>query len=97
VYRLDGHLVGISVIDVLPRCVSSVYFIWDPDWAWASLGKLSALREVAMAREMAEAGADGMGWLYMGERDDLPVLSAVFVRAFAGKRRGLEVGGWRSG
>ncbi|GFZ47726.1 hypothetical protein JCM24511_05473 [Saitozyma sp. JCM 24511] len=65
-YRVDGHLVGISVIDVLPHCVSSVYFIWDPDWAWASLGKLSALREVSMAREMAEAGAEGMGWLYMG-------------------------------
>jgi arginine-tRNA-protein transferase len=71
VYRVDGHLVGISVIDVLPHCVSSVYFIWDPDWAWASLGKLSALREVAMAREMAEAGAQGMGWLYMGEWNDL--------------------------
>jgi hypothetical protein len=32
---------------------------------------LSALREVAMAREMAEAGAQGMGWLYMGEWNDL--------------------------
>jgi len=54
------------VIDILSHCVSSVYFIWDPDWAWASLGKLSAMRELALVLEMAEAGAEGMGWLYMG-------------------------------
>lgn len=54
------------MIDILPSCVSSVYFIWDPDWAWASLGKLSALYEIALVREMAEAGAE-MEWLYMGE------------------------------
>lgn len=66
VYKVDSHLVGISVIDILPSCVSSVYFIWDPDWAWASLGKLSALREVGLVSEMARKGAKGMRWLYMG-------------------------------
>ena len=70
-YRVDGDLVGISVIDILPACVSSVYFIWDPDWAWASLGKLSAMREVALVLEMAEAGAEGMQWVYMGQSDSL--------------------------
>ncbi|KAL1411670.1 Arginyl-tRNA--protein transferase 1 [Vanrija albida] len=65
-YRVNGKLIGISVIDVLPACVSSVYFIWDPDWAWAALGKLSALFEVALARQMAAAGAEGLKWLYMG-------------------------------
>jgi arginyl-tRNA--protein-N-Asp/Glu arginylyltransferase len=55
------------VIDILPSCVSSVYFIWDPDWAWASLGKLSALREVALARDIRDAGIEGMRWVYMGE------------------------------
>ncbi|EIW71254.1 hypothetical protein TREMEDRAFT_67646 [Tremella mesenterica DSM 1558] len=65
-HRVDGQLIGISVIDILPACVSSVYFIWDPDWAWASLGKLSALREAALALEMSQAGAEGMEWVYMG-------------------------------
>lgn len=69
-YRVDGKLVGISVIDILPACVSSVYFIWDPDWAWAGLGKLSALYEIALAKDMALAGAQGMKWLYMGEPID---------------------------
>lgn len=52
---------------MLPHCVSSVYFIWDPDWAWAALGKLSALYELGLVRRMAAAGAPGMRWLYMGE------------------------------
>lgn len=32
-----------------------MYFIWDPDWAWASLGKLSALFEASLARRIAQA------------------------------------------
>ncbi|KAG7562710.1 hypothetical protein FFLO_01870 [Filobasidium floriforme] len=65
-WMVDDKLVAFSVIDILPGCVSSVYFVWDPDYAWASLGKLSALREAALAREMQQAGIDGAGWLYMG-------------------------------
>lgn len=67
-YKVDGKIVGISVVDILPSCVSSVYFIWDPDYAWASLGKLSALFEIAIAMEMYKAGVEGMRWLYMGEQ-----------------------------
>ncbi|ORX33890.1 arginine-tRNA-protein transferase [Kockovaella imperatae] len=65
-YLVDSVLIGISVIDILPSCVSSVYFIWNPDWAWASLGKWSAMREVALARDIQAAGATDMKWVYMG-------------------------------
>ncbi|KAK6903712.1 hypothetical protein I203_107217 [Kwoniella mangroviensis CBS 8507] len=65
-YKVDTQIIGISVIDILPNCVSSVYFIWHPDWAWASLGKLSALYEISLARRMREKGAQGMEWVYMG-------------------------------
>ena len=40
VYMMDGKLIAFSLIDILPGCVSSVYFVWDPDYAWASLGKV---------------------------------------------------------
>lgn len=66
-YKVDNELVGISVIDILPSCISSVYFIWHPDWAWASLGKLSAMHEIALGVEMNRAGVEGMEYLYMGE------------------------------
>ncbi|KAI0650632.1 arginine-tRNA-protein transferase [Trametes meyenii] len=65
-YRLDGQLIAMGVIDILPNCVSSVYFMYDKKWNRFSLGKLSALREAALAREMHEAGVQGMKYLYMG-------------------------------
>ena len=55
-----------AVIDILPHCVSSVYFMYDSKWERFSLGKLSALREITVAKEMSEAGAVDMKWLYRG-------------------------------
>ncbi|PPQ67826.1 hypothetical protein CVT26_007073 [Gymnopilus dilepis] len=65
-YMLDGDLIAMGVIDILPKCVSSVYFMYDKTWERFSMGKLSALREVSLANEMREAGAPNMGYLYMG-------------------------------
>lgn len=59
-YRLDNQLVALAVLDLLPHGVSSVYFIYHPDFTPYSLGKLSALREAALAVE------GGYEWLYMG-------------------------------
>ncbi|XWS56707.1 hypothetical protein CRYUN_Cryun09bG0108800 [Craigia yunnanensis] len=30
-YIIDGKLVAVGVIDILPRCLSSKYLFWDPD------------------------------------------------------------------
>ncbi|KAF8165448.1 arginine-tRNA-protein transferase [Crassisporium funariophilum] len=65
-YMLDGKLIAMAVLDILPNCVSSVYFMYDKAWERFSLGKLSALREVSLVREMREAGAPEMTSLYMG-------------------------------
>jgi arginyl-tRNA---protein transferase len=40
-YRLDGELIALGVIDILPNCVSSVYFMYDPDWQKYSFGKVT--------------------------------------------------------
>ena len=50
-YRIDGKLVAVGVVDILPRCLSSKYLFWDPDWASLSLGKYSALREIDWVRK----------------------------------------------
>jgi arginine-tRNA-protein transferase len=39
-YRLDGRLVGMGVIDILPSCVSSVYFMWEKEYEKFLLGKV---------------------------------------------------------
>ncbi|KAI9218542.1 arginine-tRNA-protein transferase [Blastocladiella britannica] len=59
-YRLDGKLVGVSVIDIAPQCVSSVYFFYDPDVQFLGLGKLSALVEMVLAMD------EGVPHLYLG-------------------------------
>lgn len=59
-YYLDGKLIAISVIDFLPTGVSSVYLIWDPDYAHLSLGTLLAVREVQMCHEL------NLGYYYLG-------------------------------
>jgi arginyl-tRNA--protein-N-Asp/Glu arginylyltransferase len=51
-YRVDGVLVAVAVLDLLPDTISSVYFIYDPDsMGKFGMGKVSALREVAMCIE----------------------------------------------
>jgi arginine-tRNA-protein transferase len=59
-YRLDGRLIAIGVLDLLPHAVSGVYFVYHQDFEKWSFGKLSALREAALALE------GGYEFYYMG-------------------------------
>ncbi|KAG7285222.1 hypothetical protein NEMBOFW57_009843 [Staphylotrichum longicolle] len=59
-YRIDGKLVAIGVLDLLPECVSAVYFLYHESIHWLNPGKLGALREIALAREA------GYRWWYPG-------------------------------
>ncbi|KAJ5899315.1 arginine-tRNA-protein transferase [Penicillium taxi] len=59
-YRLDGRLIAVAVLDLLPSGISSVYFFYDPDYDKWELGKLSALREIAFSHE------HGYTYYYMG-------------------------------
>jgi arginine-tRNA-protein transferase len=65
-YYLDDKIIAIAVLDVLPKCVSSVYFLYDPDYGFLQLGKYSALREIAMTQELCNAGLQDLHWYYMG-------------------------------
>lgn len=59
-YRLGdtGDLVAVSVVDILPSRVASVYFFYSPDARDAlQLGKLSVLVEAWLAREIASFSA----------------------------------------
>lgn len=46
-YRINGVLIAVGVVDVLPHCLSSVYAFYDPDLSrHLELGKYTALREI---------------------------------------------------
>lgn len=64
-YLLDGQIIAVGVIDILPSCVSSVYLYYDPDYDFLSLGTYSALREIAFVRELNKKAPD-LKYYYMG-------------------------------
>ncbi|KAJ3030121.1 UNVERIFIED_CONTAM: Arginyl-tRNA--protein transferase 1 [Siphonaria sp. JEL0065] len=67
-YYLNGQLVAVSVLDILPACVSAVYFMYDPANPVVrnlSMGVYSGLRETAMAKQYSRF-LPGLKYLYMG-------------------------------
>ncbi|KAM9808454.1 arginyl-tRNA--protein transferase 1 isoform X2 [Syngnathus typhle] len=64
-YWLDGQIVAVGVIDILPTCVSSVYLYYHPDFAFLSLGSYSALREIAFTRQLQKQSAK-LSHYYLG-------------------------------
>lgn len=65
-YRLDGKLIAVGVIDFLPKCLSSVYTFYDPDFNFLSLGVYTALRELELTRQMYLKEPTNFHYYYMG-------------------------------
>ena len=59
-YYYRQKLVGISILDVGDRDISSVYFFFDPDYSHLSLGTYSALYEIEWMRQ------HNMRYYYLG-------------------------------
>ncbi|OWF48821.1 Arginyl-tRNA--protein transferase 1 [Mizuhopecten yessoensis] len=64
-YILDGKIIAVGVIDILPYCVSSVYLYYHPDYDFLSLGTYTALREIAFVQELNKKAPD-LIYYYMG-------------------------------
>ncbi|XP_044739913.1 arginyl-tRNA--protein transferase 1 [Chrysoperla carnea] len=64
-YWLDDNLIAVGVIDILPKCISSVYFFYDPDYSFLSLGTYGSLRELQLTRELNKTISD-LKYYYMG-------------------------------
>ena len=64
-YRIDGRLVMVDVVDVLPQCLSSVYFFYDPAFAFLSPGVVSALFEVERVQQI-QRQLPQLKYVYLG-------------------------------
>ncbi|KAK5980841.1 Arginyl-tRNA--protein transferase 1 [Trichostrongylus colubriformis] len=64
-YILDDKLIAVGVVDILPRCVSSKYLYYDPDYSFLSLGTYTALREIAFTRYVMQRRPETK-YYYMG-------------------------------
>lgn len=56
---------AVAVLDVLPGCLSSVYFFWEPTLSFLTLGKVSALQEIAFVQAAAST-CPSLHYYYMG-------------------------------
>jgi hypothetical protein len=65
-YRLDGRLICVGVVDVLPSCLSSVYLYYDPDFKSLSLGKFSALTEIDWVKRVGMRVSPALRFYYLG-------------------------------
>lgn len=59
-YRLDGKLVGLGVVDVMPNASNSVYFAYDVETGPRRLGTFSLLYEIEWCRQT------GREFVYLG-------------------------------
>lgn len=64
-YWLDNELIAVGVIDILPSCISSVCFFYDPVYSFLSLGTFSSLREIYLTRQLNKV-ANNLKYYYMG-------------------------------
>ncbi|XP_021303425.1 arginyl-tRNA--protein transferase 2 isoform X2 [Sorghum bicolor] len=64
-YRIDGKLVAVGVVDILPKCLSSKYLFWDPDLSFLSLGKYTALKEIDWVKTTHEH-CPSLQYYYLG-------------------------------
>lgn len=65
---MDGKLIAVGVLDILPTCVSSVYLYYDPGYSHLHLGTISAMRETLLVRELQARGGpwSKMQWHLLG-------------------------------
>ena len=59
-YFRDDKLVAIDLIDITQDGISSIYFIYDPDYAHLSLGIYSLIKQVDFAKILKK------DWIYLG-------------------------------
>src|SRR5262249_44305787 len=59
-YYVDGRLVGVGYVDNLPGALSAIYFFYDPDERWRSLGTWNVLCL------LDQAASRGIPYLYLG-------------------------------
>eukprot|EP00742_Colponemidia_sp_Colp-10_P007791 GILJ01008400.1.p1 GENE.GILJ01008400.1~~GILJ01008400.1.p1 ORF type:complete len:552 (-),score=62.40 GILJ01008400.1:95-1630(-) len=66
IYRTrKGQIVAVGVVDILPKCLSSVYLFYDPTFSKFSPGIYSAIREIYTVQQLS-ALAPSLHYYYMG-------------------------------
>ena len=59
-YIRDNKLIGVDLIDIIEDGISAIYFFYDPDYKYYSLGIFSLLYQIEIAKTL------GLKYIYLG-------------------------------
>ena len=65
-HRIDGELMAVGILDVLPQALSSVYLIYDPKYEFLQPGTLCALREIEYCQKIMKEYDPQFKFYYLG-------------------------------
>jgi arginine-tRNA-protein transferase len=66
IHRIDGKIVAVGILDILPTSVSSVYLYYDPEYGFLNLGILTAIREIEFVKNLNMELDNGIKYYVMG-------------------------------
>ncbi|MCT7561905.1 arginyltransferase [Aliarcobacter butzleri] len=59
-YMRDDKLIGVALVDILPKAISAIYCYYDHDYSEFSIGKFSILAQIKIAKEL------NIPYIYLG-------------------------------
>ena len=67
IHRIDGKIIAVTVIDILPNYFESLYCYYDPDFSFLDLGIVTAIREIEYMKSFQELIDKNLIYYTMGE------------------------------
>ena len=67
IHRIDGKIIAVTVIDILPKYFESLYCYYDPDYSFLDLGVFTAIRELEYLKSLHELIDKNFTYYTMGE------------------------------
>lgn len=67
IHRIDGKIIAVTVIDLLPNSMESVYCYYDPDYAFLDLGVFTVIREIEYMKSFQNLIDKNLTYYSMGE------------------------------
>ena len=67
IHRIDGKIIAVTVIDILPNYFESLYCYYDPDYSFLDLGVFTAIRELEYLKSLQELIDKNFTYYTMGE------------------------------
>jgi arginine-tRNA-protein transferase len=66
IHRIDGKIVAVGILDILPTSVSSVYLYYDPDYGFLNFGVLTAIKEIEFLKHLRKNIDNNFKFYVMG-------------------------------